>query len=80
MSRHTKRQQQWGFSVLRVQIPMAVSELRMIHSTWEDTGYYVCPNCKTTLDREFAAFCDRCGQRLDWRRCEKARIIYPDSR
>ena len=39
------------------------------------TTYYVCPRCKITLEREFMAFCDRCGQKLDWRSYKKAKII-----
>ena len=30
------------------------------------TRYVVCPNCKTTMDRDFQAYCDRCGQKLKW--------------
>lgn len=30
-------------------------------------GYYpVCPRCGSSFDREYTAFCDRCGQRLFW--------------
>ena len=35
----------------------------------------VCPRCKLTLDREYQRFCDRCGQRLDWSRYDKAVVI-----
>ena len=40
-------------------------------------AYYLCPRCSTTLEREFMAYCDRCGQRLDWQSHKKAGIIYP---
>ena len=43
-------------------------------------AYYVCPRCRITLEREFAAYCDRCGQRLGWKDYKKARVIYPDKR
>ena len=36
--------------------------------------YYCCPRCKITLDREFISFCDRCGQRLDWAKYERAKL------
>jgi len=26
-----------------------------------------CPRCIIPLEREYQAFCDRCGQALDWR-------------
>ena len=44
----------------------------------DSSSYPVCPNCNTTLEREYQRFCDRCGQRLDWRDFEHAQIIYPD--
>ena len=28
--------------------------------------YPVCPRCNNTIKRAHQAFCDRCGQRLDW--------------
>ena len=28
--------------------------------------YPVCPRCNNTIKRQYQAFCDRCGQRLDW--------------
>lgn len=42
-----------------------------------DGGYFVCPRCKITLDRDFQSFCDRCGQHLDWSRNKEATIIFP---
>ena len=43
-------------------------------------AYYVCPRCGITLEREFVAYCDRCGQHLDWRGYKKAKVVYPGSR
>ena len=34
----------------------------------------VCPRCRRSLDREFQAFCDRCGQRLGWQNLSRATI------
>ena len=39
--------------------PMSVTHIRK----YRDTAYYICPRCKITLEREFMAYCDRCGQR-----------------
>ena len=39
--------------------------------------FYVCPSCHVTLDREFMAYCDRCGQRLDWEDYRNAKVIFP---
>lgn len=44
-------------------IPLAVSEYRQFN---DREGYWVCPRCDITLDREYQAYCDRCGQCLDW--------------
>ncbi len=49
-------------------IPRLVVESKSFRSF---TGYYtypVCPRCKTTMEREYMAFCSRCGQKLDWSR------------
>ena len=43
----------------------------------DGNGYYVCPRCHATMEREFMAFCDRCGQHLDWREYRRAVIVYP---
>lgn len=40
-------------------------------------GYYVCPRCRMTLEREFIAYCDRCGQHLGWKGYRKAKVIHP---
>lgn len=58
--------------------PMRVNEVMMFPSSaTEENGYYVCPNCKVTLEWEFMDFCDRCGQKLDWEDYKNAKIIYP---
>jgi len=41
-----------------------------------DGKYYICPRCNVSLERDFQAFCDRCGQRLDWSGRRKARNIH----
>ncbi len=39
------------------------------------TGFPICPRCGITMEREGQAFCDRCGQHLDWKNYAKATII-----
>ena len=57
---------------------MQVTEVMVIPSgLYGETGYYVCPRCSITMEREFMAYCDRCGQRLDWKHYKKAKVIYP---
>ena len=57
---------------------MPVREVMACPSVFLKTsGYYVCPRCRITLDREFMSFCDRCGQCLGWKDYKKAKVIYP---
>lgn len=53
--------------------PMQVCEIMVLSKT----GWAVCPRCGVTMDRERMAFCDRCGQRLDWSAYKRAKIVYP---
>ena len=54
-------------------ISMPITE---IHVHWNGNSYSVCPRCKATMEREYQAFCDRCGQRLDWSKYEDAEVVY----
>ena len=54
---------------------MCVKERMVFSNISSQTTYYVCPRCQTTMEREFMSFCDRCGQKLDWRGYKKAKII-----
>ena len=53
---------------LLYRIPMLVKETVL----W-DNGYKfpICPRCKVSLEIEYQNFCDRCGQRLEWKRFKK---------
>ena len=35
-----------------------------------------CPRCKTTMEREYQLFCNRCGQRLNWRVFDDCKVKY----
>ena len=50
-------------------MPLAVQEVRVFPN---GDSYPVCPKCKSTLEREYMNFCDRCGQKLDWKEYGKA--------
>lgn len=56
---------------------MPVTELMVFESGKRKDYYYVCPQCGITLDREFVAYCDRCGQHLDWKGYKKVKLVYP---
>ena len=32
----------------------------------DNNAYWVCPSCHVTFEREYQAYCDRCGQKLKW--------------
>ncbi len=53
-------------------IPMQITEMKVLS---DNNAYYICPRCGTTMEREFCAFCDRCGQKLQWKNYRKARRI-----
>lgn len=61
------------FDLLSFRQPMPVAE-RLIYS--DGTGYYNCPRCNNTIDREFADFCECCGQHLSWKEYKKAKKVY----
>ena len=42
----------------------------------EKLAFPKCPRCRTTLEFEYQLFCDRCGQRLNWRDFDDAEIVY----
>lgn len=56
---------------------MPVTEIR-VYST--DGAYPVCPRCGISMEREYQHFCDRCGQRLNWKLYRHAEIVYPQQR
>ena len=56
---------------------MPVTELMEFETGRRKDYYYVCPRCGITLEREFVAYCDRCGQCLDWKGYKKVKIVYP---
>lgn len=35
---------------------------------YKNYSYPICPRCRTTLEREYQSFCDRCGQALSWKK------------
>lgn len=37
--------------------------------------YWICPNCKTSFEREYQKYCDRCGQKLKWPALNKIKYI-----
>ncbi|MBQ7874357.1 MAG: hypothetical protein IJ306_04250 [Oscillospiraceae bacterium] len=52
-------------TALSYRTPLAVTETFTYKGGYE---FAVCPRCHISLEREYQAFCDRCGQALDWRK------------
>lgn len=46
-----------------------------IFVTDEKEAFPVCPRCKVSMEREFMSYCDRCGQKLDWRSFPRFAVI-----
>ena len=67
----------WSISF---RFPMTVTEVMVFETLHGKTGYYVCPRCNITMEREFVSFCDRCGQHLNWKGYKKAKVIYPENK
>ena len=45
-------------------LPLPITEVVVLKS---GSCYPRCPRCELSIDREYMNFCDRCGQRLEWR-------------
>ena len=52
--------------------PMQVKQI-VVHRN--QNSFPRCPKCKLTMEREYQAYCDRCGQCLSWDDFENAEII-----
>lgn len=63
-------------TAITYRMPMVVKDMVSFHHFPKDNVYYRCPRCRELLPREFVAYCDRCGQCLDWRGYRKVRRTY----
>lgn len=59
--------------LMTYRVPMMVQDVMVFHRFPGSDIYYRCPRCQALLDREFMAYCSRCGQYLDWCDYRKAR-------
>ena len=53
-------------------MPLPVSEALQFA---DGTCLPICPRCDRSIDREYMAYCDRCGQHLAWELYDFASII-----
>ena len=54
-------------------IPLVVTQVLLFEN---GDSFPVCPRCKITLQREYQAYCDRCGQCLNWNMYEFAQVVH----
>lgn len=52
-----------SYIIVSKQVPALITEA-VVYSN--DNTYFRCPSCKSTMEREYQKYCDRCGQRLKW--------------
>ena len=62
--------------LMTYRVPMVVKDMVSFYHFPEDNVYYRCPRCQELLPRDFVAYCDRCGQCLDWSEYRKAKRTY----
>ena len=64
----------WLCSISTYRRPMRVTEFILYKGTFgTESAFYLCPRCDITLEREYQSYCDRCGQRLNWKCVCKAK-------
>ena len=61
-----------GRSARAFRAPMRVTQRRVFQN---GDCYPLCPRCGVTLEREFQAYCDRCGQALSWKAYSRAAVV-----
>ena len=64
------------YLLLSYRVPMMVRDLMAFRQARGKDSYYICPRCQELLEREFIAYCSRCGQCLNWRNYWKAKRTY----
>lgn len=62
--------------LMTYRVPMVVKDKVAFYHFPENHIYYRCPRCQILLARDFMAYCDRCGQCLDWSEYPKAKRTY----
>lgn len=58
------------FALAEYRTALPIQEYRLYR---DNSIYYICPRCDSTLDREYQACCDRCGQLLEWKGHQRAK-------
>ena len=56
-------------------LSLPVTKVFQLH---DGSCFPICPRCSISMEREYMAFCDRCGQRLSWYVFECAEVCCPE--
>ena len=64
-------------SIVGFRTPMPVVETLLLNN---GDVFPICPRCTISLDREYMKFCDRCGQKLNWREYRNSQVVRPGAR
>ncbi len=56
----------------------AIRNILCVNRSGEKEYYPLCPGCSSTLDREYQAYCDRCGTKLSWKHYSEAKTVNSD--
>lgn len=60
-------------SAILYRLPLLVTKVLVFP---HGDSYPICPRCDCTMVREYMRFCDRCGQRLDWKLFDHAKVVH----
>lgn len=60
---------------LSFRIPMPVAEIHIFPSVSGSPSFPACPRCRHTLEREYMAYCNSCGQCLSWQNFKNAAVV-----
>lgn len=63
------------FFAYAVSYRIAIPVTKVVKYPSRGCCYPLCPRCKMSMEREYANYCDRCGQKLSWDRIDDAIIL-----
>ena len=62
--------------LMTYRMPMKVQDAIVFRRFPHDHLFYRCPRCQELLERDFMAYCNHCGQYLDWHDYKQVRWSY----
>lgn len=74
-ARRHEKEKTLGFVANAISYRVALPVTKMVRYPTHGHCFSICPRCKSSMEREYMSFCDRCGQKLNWDLIEYAEII-----